>query len=214
MYYGYHRVSSKQQNLERGINEIEKYCREQKINLKKLYTDKSTGCSFSREQYQIMKENALRSGDVLIITEIDRLGRNKEQILQELKHFKEINVRVMILELPTTLQKLDNTDGNISKIVLDTINNILIEVFAAMAQAELEKREKRQREGIEAMKKRGDWELYGRPRILPFELFEKEYKKVKNGTLKPFELKNKLGLTTSTFYRYKKEYDNLHIHEN
>jgi DNA invertase Pin-like site-specific DNA recombinase len=57
---------------------------------------------------------------------------------------------------------------------MKTINNMLIEMYASFAQAELEKKEKRQREGMAAKKARGEWDDYGRPRALDFEKFSKE----------------------------------------
>ena len=93
-------------------------------------------------------------------------------------------------------------------IALETINNMLIELYAAMAQAEIEKKEKRQREGIDAKKNRGEWDDYGRPAIMSQEEFSKQYKKVLSGELRPFELMKQLGMSKSTFYRYVKEYIN------
>ena len=63
----------------------------------------------------------------------------------------------MILEIPTTLQDLSKLDNSIASMIMDTINNMLIELYATMAQAEKEKKEKRQQEGIQAKKARGEW---------------------------------------------------------
>ena len=85
---------------------------------------------------------------------------------------------------------------------METVNNMLIELYAAMAQAEIEKKEKRQREGIDAKKARGDWDDYGRPSVMTLEEFRKYYQDVIDGRLKPFELMRKLGMSKTTFYRY------------
>ena len=61
-----------------------------------------------------------------------------------------------ILELPTTLMDISKLDNIMAQMLMETVNNMLIELYAAMAQAEIEKKEKRQREGIEAKKVRGD----------------------------------------------------------
>jgi DNA invertase Pin-like site-specific DNA recombinase len=84
---------------------------------------------------------------------------------------------------------------------------MLIEMYATFAHAEMQKREKRQREGIQAMKDRGDWDKYGRPRAIDFDVFVKEYKKVLAGELRPFECCRKLGMKVPTFYGYKRKYE-------
>ncbi len=93
--YGYHRISTSDQHLDRGIKEITEYCLQNSFKLKKIFTDKQTGKNFNRERYIVMKEDVLDKGDILIITEIDRLGRNKKETLNELRYFKDNDIRVM-----------------------------------------------------------------------------------------------------------------------
>ena len=81
---------------------------------------------------------------------------------------------------------------------------MLIELYTAMAQAEIEKKEKRQREGIDSKKARGEWDDYGRPAIMSQEEFAEHYQKVLSGELRPFELMKRLGMSKSTYYRYAK----------
>ena len=156
-FVAYHRTSTKDQHLDRGINEITEYCKSNNIKLykNKVYTDQKTGKNFDRPRYQMLKDEILEEGDVLIVTELDRLGRNKEATLQELRFYKEHNIRVMVLELPTTLVDLSSMENSLARMMMETINNMMIELYASMAQSELEKKEKRQREGIEAKKARG-----------------------------------------------------------
>lgn len=210
-YYAYHRTSTTDQHLDRGIIEIENYCKNNGIQLEKIYTDQQTGKNFNRPRYTVMKEDAIKEGDVLIITELDRLGRNKQDTMKEIQYFRDKKVRLMVLELPTTLMDLDslNKDNDMAKMMLETINNMMLELYASMAHAEITKKEKRQSEGIEAKKKRGEWDDYGRPRAMSFEKFSKEYKRVLNGEMRPFELMHELQLTRPTFYRYKKQYEEL-----
>ena len=164
MYYGYHRTSTIDQHLDRGIAELEAFCKANNIKLEKIYTDQQTGKNFNRPRYQVLKEDILRSGDTLIVTELDRLGRNKQDTLKELRYFQDKGIRVMILEIPTTTQDLSKLDNSMAQMIMETINNMLIELYATMAQAEIEKKEKRQQEGIEAKKARGEWDKYGRPK--------------------------------------------------
>ena len=92
--YGYHRTSTAEQHLDRGIKEITAYCDQNHLELEKIFTDQQTGKNFNRPRYQVLKEDVLRSGDELIITEVDRLGRNKQETLKELQYFRDHNIRV------------------------------------------------------------------------------------------------------------------------
>lgn len=205
--YGYHRTSTQEQHLDRGIQAITEYCQSNNIQLEKIFTDQQTGKNFNRPRYTIMKEDVLRKGDTLIVSEIDRLGRNKEDTLKELRYFKDNGIRVMILEIPTTLVDYRNLENSMAAMIMETVNNMLIEMYTVFAQVEIEKKEKRQREGIEAKKARGEWSDYGRPKAIDFEIFKKEYQKVIDGELKPFECMKSLGLTKPTFYRYKQQFE-------
>ena len=90
-YYGYHRISTKEQHLDRGIIEIKRFCENQKIKLESIFTDKITGKNFDRPRYTVLVEDVLRVGDTLIITELDRLGRNKQEILKQLRFLESVS---------------------------------------------------------------------------------------------------------------------------
>ena len=206
MIYGYHRTSTREQHLDRGIAAIEEYCQKNNLPLEKIFTDKQTGKHFQRPRYTVMKEDVLREGDCLIISELDRLGRNKQSVLDELRYYQNAGIRVMILEIPTTLIDYSDKDNAVAKMMIGMVNNVLIEVFASFAEAEMEKREKRQREGIAAKKARGEWDDYGRPRAVSKEAFAEEYKKVESGELRPMQCARMLNLNNATYYRYRAEY--------
>ena len=210
-YYAYHRTSTEDQKLDRGINEIRQFCKERGIQLfkDKVYTDQFTGKSFNRPTYSLLRE-MLDSGDTLIISELDRLGRIKDDILKELQYYKDLGVRIMVLEIPTTLVDFSTMENSMSAMLLATINTVIIEVYAAMAQAELEKNKKRQREGYAALKARGEWDKIGRPRALPKEKFEEDYKLVLHGKMRPCELMRKHNLSRATYYRYRNIYKKEH----
>jgi len=201
MIYGYHRTSTREQHLDRGIMEIEKFCKDTGLKLERIFTDQMTGRSFDRPRYTVLKEDVLRKDDILIVTELDRLGRNKKGILDELRYYSEEGIRVMILEIPTTLQDLSSMDNHLAKMILDTINHMLIEIYAAMAEAEMEKKTKRQKEGIEAKKARGEWGDYGRPRIQKPDNWDEIILEWKAGRITAVEAMKRTGIRKSTFYR-------------
>ena len=214
LYFAYHRTSTKEQHLDRGIYEINQFIEKENVELvNEIYTDQQTGKNFNRPYYdklvediELVKKVNPNENIALIVTELDRLGRNKQLILAEIRKMQDKGIRVMVLEIPTTLIELPK-DSSIATMIMETINNMLIEMYASFAQAELEKKEKRQREGIAAKKARGEWEDYGRPRALEFDKFLKEYKRVLDGAIKPVECMKLLGITKPTYYRYRKEYE-------
>jgi len=201
MIYGYHRTSTREQHLDRGIMEIKKFCKDSGLKLERIFTDQMTGRNFDRPRYTVLREDILRSGDCLIITELDRLGRDKKRILDELRFYSEAGIRVMILEIPTTLQDLSTMDNNLAKMILDTINHLLIEIYAAMAEAEMEKKTKRQKEGIEAKKLRGEWGDYGRPKISKPDNWDEIISEWRSGRITAVEAMKQTGTKKSTFYR-------------
>jgi len=205
MYYGYHRTSTTEQHLDRGISGIEEFCKIRGYDLQKIYTDKMTGKTFDRPRYTVLKEDVLRHGDTLIVFELDRLGRNKADIAKELSYFKENGIRVMFLDIPTTTLDYSSLNDDMSRLIMDTVNNILIELVSMTAQTEVERKQKRVAEGIAAMKARGEWYKYGRPRKMSKEKFAEEYKRVERKEIGTLALMRELGLNHDTFFRYIRE---------
>lgn len=192
MIIGYARVSTKDQNLERQIDSLKQYgCEE-------IYCDKATGKNFSRPEYMALKK-ALRKGDTLVVHEFDRLGRNKKLTLKELQEFKEKGIRLVALNLPTT--QMDTTDN----LMLETINNIVIELYTMMAQQEIETREKRQREGINKALEKGV--KFGRKSVEYPNEWEGVYNMVKNKEISNVKAMQMLGLKKTTYFKLKKQYE-------
>lgn len=96
--FGYARVSSLQQHLDRQIIAL----KEQGVEDRDIIVDKESGKDFERTGYQSLRNTLLRPGDTLIIKSLDRLSRNKSDIKKELEFFKENNIRLKVLDLPTT----------------------------------------------------------------------------------------------------------------
>lgn len=206
--YAYERVSSKDQNLERQETAIRNY--RPNISNANIFKDKVTGKTFDREHYNEMKiilehlskVNATNDLIEVVFEEMDRLGRDKESIKKELQWYKDRGIYIRILELPSTLVDIDSNN----KWVMDMVTNILIEVYATMAQQELEKRAKRQTEGIIEAQKKGI--KFGRQ---PIQLNESEFMTVYNSwkasEINARQAMNILGVKPNTFYRRVKEYE-------
>ena len=146
MVYGYMRVSTKAQNLNRQENALLEFG----VEKDNIFADKESGKNFDREKYQEMK-SILKRNDVLVIKELDRLGRNKQMVKEELEYFKNNGIRVKILNIPTTL--IDFPEGQ--EWMMEMINNIVLEVMSSIAEEERRKIKTRQAEGIAAAKAGG-----------------------------------------------------------
>lgn len=199
MTHAYLRVSAKDQNLQRQINAVKEYRPE--LLDENIYSDKQSGKNFDRAEY-IKLKSVLREGDELIIKELDRLGRNKEEIKSELRWFKEHKIIVRILNVPTTL-----IDYHGQEWIFDMVNNILIEVMGAIAQEEREKTLERQKEGIAAMPVVNGKKVSaktGRPMGNPGKAlpdFPKYFEKTKKGEITVSESCRLLGISRTQWYR-------------
>ncbi|MBP3906587.1 MAG: recombinase family protein, partial [Peptostreptococcaceae bacterium] len=191
MLIGYCRVSTRDQDLTRQIESLKEY------GCEKIYSDKATGKNFNRPEYTKLKD-ALRKGDTLVVHEFDRLGRNKKLTLKELQYFKDNGIRLVALNLPTT--QMDTKDN----LMLETINNIVIELYTMMAQQEIETREKRQREGIDIALANGV--KFGRKEVEYPKNWESVIQLVDNKQLSNLEAMTMLGLKKTTYYKLLKEY--------
>ena len=200
MKYGYARISTGKQKNDRQVDILEKY------NLDRIYADVVTGSKFDRPEYQKLTEEILREGDELFVKEVDRLGRNKRETLEELRKLKQKGVIIRILEIPSTLTVLNNeTEQN--KLMLEMINNMLIEMYTTFAQVELEKIRTRTKEALAAKKNRG--ETLGRPRVELPKNFKKVYRQYKNRDITAVQAMKLLDLKKTTFYKLVKEYEDL-----
>ena len=136
------RVSTKDQNLARQIVAA-KSCG---VEDKNIYCDKISGRRKDRPEYEKMKSK-LVPGDEVYFEAIDRIGRDKALIKEELEWFKTRGVIVRVMDLPTTMMEFPDSQSW----VLEMVNNILIEVLGTIAEQEWKKIKQRRDDGIAAM---------------------------------------------------------------
>lgn len=194
--FGYIRVSTNEQNLDRQLEAIKPYLTDEKY----LYSDKASGKDMERDGFQNMLK-AMREGDTLYIKSIDRLGRNKAQIKKYLEQFKKEGIRIKIIDLPTTMQEVP--EGQ--EWVIDMINNIIIEVYTSMAEQERATILQRQREGIAVAKAKG--KHLGRPIIAFPKEWDRLYKEWKSGTITAVAFMKEIGMKKATFYNKVRSYE-------
>lgn len=192
--YGYARVSSRDQNLDRQIDALVEWG----IPEKDIFTDKASGKDFQRPRYKALLRK-LRKGDVLVIKSIDRLGRNYEEILEEWRHItKKRKAAIVVLDMPlldTRVVKGDLTGVFISDIVLQLLSYI--------AQVERENTKQRQAEGIAAAKARGV--KFGRPKIEKPPSFYRIKRAFLAGHMTRRQAAEYLGVSCSTFDKWVRE---------
>ncbi len=193
--YGYARVSTTEQNLDRQIEAL-KQCG---IDERDIISDKSSGKDLNRDGYQSLKNSLLRDGDTLIIKSLDRLSRNKCHIKQELEYFKSKHIRVKVIDLPTTMIELP--EGQ--EWVFEMINNILIEVLSSIAEQERLTIRQRQAEGIAVAKAKGK-EL-GRPKAEYPDNWIDVYGQWKEGKITAKVAMEQMGMKRTTFYKLVKQ---------
>lgn len=188
----YARVSSREQNLDRQIEAFKKLGADER----EIICDKESGKDLERTGYQALKNAMLRSGDTLVVKSLDRLSRNKSDIKNELQYFKDHNIRVKVIDLPTTMMELPPGQ----EWVFDMVNNILIEVLGTIAEQERLTIRARQREGIDSAKKRN--KHLGRPKTKKPENWEDVYTKWRNGEITARDAMRMLGVGKNVFYRW------------
>ena len=185
--YGYARVSSTEQNLDRQIEALLEYGVEERD----IVTDKQSGKDFQRPQYQVMLKK-FRPGDQLCVTSIDRLGRKYEEILEQWRVLtKEKRVDILVLDMPLLDTRRD-------KNLLGTfIADLVLQVLSFVAQNERENIRSRQAQGIAAAKQRGV--RFGHnPRPLPPN-FPETYTLWKENAISTSEAAKRTGMARSTF---------------
>ncbi len=194
---GYARVSSKEQNLDRQLIALKKYVPEENIVI-----DKASGKDLMRPGYQALKGAlGLRTGDTLYIKSLDRLSRDKEDMKNELRWFKDNGIILKVIDLPTTMIEI----GEGQEWIRDMINNILIEVLSSIAEEERRTIRQRQREGIDAAKAKGV--KFGRKDKGFPEGWELLYPRYKAGEIQRAYMMEQLGIGADRFDYLKRKYE-------
>ena len=138
-----------------------------------------------------------------------RAGRYGVMLAKEMAFYRENNIRVMILEIPTTTIDID-FESPMHKMLFDCIQNLTLDLLSVFADIETRKRAERQRTGLLSLKERGEWDKMGRPHACEWDKFTETFERVLQGALKPFDAIRELEISVPTYYRYKKQYEQEH----
>lgn len=206
--FGYVRVSTKEQKEDRQVQAIKEYCKDNNIELEErdIIIDKQSGKDFNRQGYQTLKTQLARQGDTIIIKELDRLGRNMEQIKEEWQDLIKQGINIIVIDTPI-LNTSNKTD-----LEKTLISNIVFELLSYMAEKERQKIKQRQAEGIAIAKAKG--KHLGRPRLDWDTLEQEQREKIKelypiwkSGEITATKFMEVVGLKRNTFYKIIKQYE-------
>ena len=191
--YGYVRISTREQNKDRQMIVLG----EADVPERNIYMDKISGKDFKRPMYKRLL-GKLKEDDLLYVKNIDRLGRNYEEILEQWRFLtKEKRVDIVVLDM----ELLDTRRG---KDLMGTfLSDVVLQILSFVAENERKNIRERQKEGIEAAKMRGV--QFGRPkRDLP-DNFEQICYQWRSGEIPGKEAARLLSMPLSTFYGRAKE---------
>ena len=191
--FGYVRVSTREQNEDRQLLAMQKHS----VARNRIFIDKQSGKDFERPAYAMMLKR-MRSGDTLVITSIDRLGRCYDEILWQWRYLtKEKKVDVVVLDMPLL-------DTRIAKDLIGTfVADLTLQILSFVAETERSNIHARQKEGIMAAKQRGV--KFGRPLLKlsqeQFDLIEKW----RMGLVSEAETLKYCQISRATLYRQAKQ---------
>lgn len=195
--YGYARVSTKEQNLSRQLESLQRYG----IAEENIFTDKQSGKDFNRADYQLLKQILKRTkNNVLVIKSIDRLGRNYKEIQKEWQELTlELDTDIVVIDIPILdTRNFKDTMGNF-------ISDLILQLLSYVAENERTNIKARQAEGIAIAKAKG--KHLGRPKVeIPIK-FEEEYNLWRSGKQTAKATMEKLGLKKSKYYAFVRAYE-------
>lgn len=195
MIYGYVRVSTIGQNVDRQMEEMYALG----IEKKRIYVDYESGKDFNRTSYQKMIHK-IKKDDLIYIKSIDRLGRNYDMIIEEWTRItKIICADIVVIDMPLLDTRIKG-----SNLIGKFISDIVLQVLSFVAQSERENIRQRQAEGIRIAKAKGV--VFGRPKYILPTNFEEIVMRYLAKELTYIEALNILNLKRSTFFKYVRSY--------
>lgn len=209
MKYGYIRVSSKTQDEERQIQALFSYG----VSRENIFIDKASGKNFiDRENWEKLMAKVIVN-DIIVIKELDRLGRNNNEIKDTFELLKNKRVFLEFIEQPIL-----NT-ANKSELEMELLHPIILHLLGYFAEKERVKIRQRQREAynvLETDKKgrkisRKKGKVVGRPNKIE-NLTTEQKRYVKAWIDKSIKLRDCIkltGLSSATLYRIKQNMGNV-----
>lgn len=198
--YGYVRVSSKDQNVDRQVAALKMVG----LRTTQLYIDYQSGKDFNRPHYQKLIR-VMQKGDTLYVKSIDRLGRNYDEIIEQWHYIiRQIGADIVVLDFPL-LDTREKKDGLTGKFISD----LVLQILSYVAQVERENTRQRQAEGIREAKKKGV--RFGRPKCAIPDGFIQVYDLWYNRKISKSEAARRLDTNNHTFTRWVCDYEKARV---
>ncbi len=194
--YGYARVSSKDQNLDRQLDALAEFG----VAADMVFADKASGKDFERPEYKRLM-SVMEPGDVMVVKSIDRLGRNYDEIIEEWRNItKRMGCAIVVLDMP--LLDTRESKGSVTGVF---ISDLVLQLLSYVAQVERDNIRQRQAEGIASAKARGV--RFGRPPIKRPKSYGKTKGAFLSGEITRKEAANRLKVSITTFDKWMAEDD-------
>lgn len=198
--FAYMRISTNHQKTDRQKQTIIEYSVSNGFVIDEFISDTITGGTKAdnRPNYHTMKAH-FRKGDTLVVSDVDRLGRNADDVIVEIKDLQSRGIRVVALDVPFLNDWEKMNDDSLSKMIID----IFVTLKAHIAQQEKEKIHARVMQGLDVAKAKG--KKLGRPATGVPKEFIKEYNKFQSGeygSISVVQFAKLQGIAVSTFYKY------------
>lgn len=196
----YLRASTHEQDAQRARQSLADFAEEHGQKVAAWYCENASGASSDRPELARMLEDA-NEGDRLLVESIDRLTRLHVNDWQRLKdQIRAKRLFIVALDVPSTWLELDNTDpDSLTARMMAAINDVVIEMGAAIAREDYKKRIYRQRQGIEKAKAAGKYR--GRP------VDHAKHRRIKQALESGLSIRKTAaiaGVSTATVQRYKR----------
>lgn len=188
---GYARVSSGGQSLERQLKALE--------SCSKVFQEKVSGKGLERASLLSMLD-FLRDGDIVVVTELDRLGRNNKDLTYVIETIRSKGATLEILSFPSFNQI---QDANMRAL----LNNLILELYKYQAESERKRIRERQEQGIRLAKTQGKYK--GRkPKFQGFDdpSLNHAIELYKTGCYTMKAISKMTNIPISTFSRYYHKY--------
>ena len=187
---GYARVSSKEQHLDRQLAALK--------DVDKLFTDKLSGANTNRPELQKML-SYIREGDIVMVTELDRLGRNNHDLTKIMNSIQNKGATLDVLNLPSMT---GIADPNLRQLM----TNLIIELYKYQAESERKRIIERQQQGIALAKRQGKY--HGRkPQYAKDDPRLQHAFKLYQAGMSDVDVARNTGIKRTTFIRYRKKFD-------